>query len=459
MLFQEQFAAQEVKQEFAFTVGQVGLRDNLFHFVPTDVVENRAPIQQGGADLGILDVQEREYWSVEADLPGIIQYAVRYDAAHRIAQDHFPKTVANQVAGRNAVAELAQIAIEERRTILDRKVHRVQIVLVQHRWNRLLEEFIQHTIAQQSIRVRDFGERLRPVRLQERRELVAVHENVVTEVRILHERIRILQERITHDRPHSSHPARLGGFVRRPLAVDLGKMKREVIVIARVQLVRCSTTDRNSVAFARNGLHQKPMREIADCAYRRIMVRHQVAHLGKEPAGVDRDVRMPNVKLANRLLDNVLLLVTRVCIDNGEPMDVVVEDVLGDANYGIRVDAAAHAEGDRHIRSQTQFHRTNQFLASTGDGVFVGHVFIDIPPGIPVPVATFLAGCINPQHIAGRQFPQTLEEGRIFVFIECSVAVDQIAIELVAVDIKLLAQQRKNELRLGPERQSGRIPV
>jgi hypothetical protein len=68
--------------------------------------------------------------------------------AHGVAQHDFVEPIPDQMPARDGIAEIEQLAIEERRAILDRVEHRVQIVFVQNHAHRLVEHFVHHAIAQ-----------------------------------------------------------------------------------------------------------------------------------------------------------------------------------------------------------------------------------------------------------------------------------------------------------------------
>jgi hypothetical protein len=68
-----------------------------------------------------------------------VEHHIRHDPAHRFAQHGLAVTGAHQMPRRDRIGEVEQSAIEERRTVLDRVVHGVEIILVQDDRHGFLE--------------------------------------------------------------------------------------------------------------------------------------------------------------------------------------------------------------------------------------------------------------------------------------------------------------------------------
>ncbi len=142
---------------------------------------------------------------------------------------------------------------------------------------------------------------------------------------------------------------------------------------------------------------------------------------------------MANPQLVDRVLHQILLLVARVRVDDGEAVHVVAEDTLRDADQRVRIDAAAHAERQRHVGAQPQLDRADQPLARAGHRLVVRHLLVGA--GTPGASSVLGLGTIGRQHEgrARTQLPHALEE-RVAALVERLVAVDEIPVQVIGVD-------------------------
>src|SRR5260221_2234653 len=85
-LFEKQLGREEVEQELALAVRQVGPLEQRFDLVAADDVEYRAVGQHLAPHRRVAYVEEVEDRRVEADLAPVVEQRLRGEAAHRVAQ-------------------------------------------------------------------------------------------------------------------------------------------------------------------------------------------------------------------------------------------------------------------------------------------------------------------------------------------------------------------------------------
>ena len=195
----------------------------------------------------------------------------------------------------------------------------------------LVEELVQHPVAQQVVRESLLREGLLESDPQERRELVGVEIDVFSPAGVLAEVVGILQERVPDHWLHVRRPSRPRGPGQRCFS-DLVEVGEVVVVIPTEQLVRGGTADRDAVALLGNRLHQPPVCVVADRENRGIVVAHQLAEATEKVGLLEADPGVTNVEFRHRVVDHLLFLIALILVDDGETVDVVVEDPLGDAD-------------------------------------------------------------------------------------------------------------------------------
>jgi hypothetical protein len=163
---------------------------------------------------------------------------------------------------------LEERPVQERRAVLDREAHRVEVVLVQDHRDRLVEELVEHPVAKQVAGEGGLVEALVERRRQVAAELVRAQVDVVAEARIAHEALGVGEVRIAHQRRDVRAPRGERDRVER----DLAQVEEVVVVIAAEELVRGRTADRHLVARPVNRLHQEPVDVVGDRRDRRVVV-------------------------------------------------------------------------------------------------------------------------------------------------------------------------------------------
>ena len=245
------------------------------------------------------------------------------------------------MAGRDLLAPVEQIAVEERRAVLDREVHGVEVVLVEDDGDALVEQLVEHAVAQQGRGVEQLSERLGPRPDQHGREALRVEIDVIARERPPDEVVGILQERVAHDRRDVGAPlGQRGGVPRRIGIGHRREVGNVVVVVAGEQLVGAGAADRDLVAGRLHGLHQHPVHVVGDGVHRRVVIAHQLAQVGQEVRRVDGNLGVAHAELAHHQLHHVPLLVARVGVHDGEAVHVVAKLALGDRDQRRRIDAA-----------------------------------------------------------------------------------------------------------------------
>ncbi len=99
--------------------------------------------------------------------------------------------------GRNAVAELEQAAVKKRRPVLDREIHRVEVVFVQDDRHGLVKHLVHHPVSQQRARRIDVLAKILAERRHKiLREVIVVEKDVLAKIRIVAKQVGIGEIRI-----------------------------------------------------------------------------------------------------------------------------------------------------------------------------------------------------------------------------------------------------------------------
>ena len=204
-LLEKQLRADDAEQELAGGCSAGRKRRGVLDCVTLDELEDRAVPSSAVTHRGSERSSSESIGALKPTLRRC-RARVRCDSAGRVAQHRLRGAVPDQMPGRDAVGELDQCPVEEGRAVLDREVHRVEVVLVQDHRHRLVQQLVQHAVAQEVGRVALFGERLGPWRSQSKPQARRRRGRCGRGSRRRGRTGRVAEVGVAHERPHVPLP-------------------------------------------------------------------------------------------------------------------------------------------------------------------------------------------------------------------------------------------------------------
>ena len=148
----------------------------------------------------------------------------------------------------------------------------------------------------------------------------------------------------------------------RPIA-HFGEPETVMVVIAGEQLVGGRARDCHLESGLMDRLGERGMKIVGDRRNRCVVIRDQPIEPFEEAVRAGLDHLQIGVQKGYGLVDIVALVVARIVIDDREGVQRGAAMFDRDAGKGARIDAAAEAKRDRHVRAQPEPYRIEQTLA------------------------------------------------------------------------------------------------
>ncbi len=122
------------------------------------------------------------------------------------------------------------------------------------------------------------------------------------------------------------------------------------------------------------------------------------------------------------------------------------------------IDAPAHAEGERHVRAEAQLDRADKRLADGFHRLWVRHPLIRREGRGPIERGRFTSRRRDAVHGRRREFKHASKK-RVADLVERLVPVDEIAVQVLVVDVERRAVECRQEFDFGAEIDPARVPV